>query len=134
MDYLKLPVHLIISINASGWSCKVWARHAWPHPTKSSTLKNKSTILTDSFKHMVSHWFHMIDSFNQRILQCDWTRGYFGLLFENSCIMSRKCTFVLLEINPLKPGVAFLYPLKTSANLFLMFSGGIGKQHRAVMD
>ena len=39
-------------------------------------------------------------------------------------------------IDPLQPGVAFLYPLKTE-NLkgFLMFfSGGIEKQHWAVMD
>ena len=36
---------------------------------------------------------------------------------------------------PLQPGVAFLYPLKTSENLlgFLLFSGGIEKQHRVVM-
>ena len=30
--------------------------------------------------------------------------------------------------NPLQPGVAFLYPKG-----FLMFSGGIEKQHRAAM-
>ena len=35
----------------------------------------------------------------------------------------------------LQPGAAYLYPLKTSENLgFLMFSGGIDKQHRAVMS
>ena len=35
--------------------------------------------------------------------------------------------FGLLQVlNSLQPGVAFLYPLKT-------FSGGIEKQHRAVM-
>ena len=34
----------------------------------------------------------------------------------------------VFAINPLQPGVAFLYPLKTSENLgFLMFSGGIEK-------
>ena len=38
---------------------------------------------------------------------------------------------MLAFINPLKSGVAFPYSLKTS---FLMFSGGIEKQHRAVMD
>ena len=40
-----------------------------------------------------------------------------------------------VSINPLQPGVAFLYPLKTSENLlsFLMFSERIEKQHRAVM-
>ena len=39
-------------------------------------------------------------------------------------------------INSLQPGVAFLYPLKTSENLlsFLMFSGSIDKQHQAVKD
>ena len=42
---------------------------------------------------------------------------------------------IVSNINPLQPGVAFLYPLKTSENLkgFLMFSGGIEKQHRAVI-
>ena len=39
-----------------------------------------------------------------------------------------------LQLNPLQPGVDYLYPLKTSENLgFLMFSGGIDKQYRAVM-
>ena len=40
-----------------------------------------------------------------------------------------------LYFNPLQPSVAFLYPLKTPENLnegFLMFSGGVEKQHRAV--
>ena len=36
--------------------------------------------------------------------------------------------------NPLQPGVAFLYLLKTSENLgFLIFSEGIEEQHRVVM-
>ena len=37
--------------------------------------------------------------------------------------------------NPLHFSVAFLYPLKTSENLkvFLIFSGGIENQHRAVL-
>ena len=36
-----------------------------------------------------------------------------------------------LKVNPLKSGVAYLYPLKTSKPKgFLMFSGGIDKQHR----
>ena len=41
----------------------------------------------------------------------------------------------LIKFNPLQPGVAFLYPLKTSKNLkdILMFSEGIEKQRRAVM-
>ena len=34
-------------------------------------------------------------------------------------------------VNPLQPGVAFLYPQKTSENL--MFSGGMEKQHWAIM-
>ena len=36
----------------------------------------------------------------------------------------------LIAFNPLQPGVAFLYPSKTSENLqvFLIFSGGIEKQ------
>ena len=40
------------------------------------------------------------------------------------------------SFNPLQPSVAFLYPLKTSEKPldFLMFSGGIEKQHRAVMS
>ena len=42
-----------------------------------------------------------------------------------------------MHLNPLQPNVAFPYPLKTSENLkplgFLMFSGGIEKQHWAVM-
>ena len=38
---------------------------------------------------------------------------------------------LISNINPLQPGVASLYPLKTSG--FLMFSGGREKQHRAVM-
>ena len=40
------------------------------------------------------------------------------------------------QLNPLQPGVTFLYPLKTSENLqvgFLMFSAGIEKQHWAVI-
>ena len=43
--------------------------------------------------------------------------------------------FCELWFNPLQPGVAFLYPLKTSRKPidFLMFSGGKEKQHRAVM-
>ena len=47
-----------------------------------------------------------------------------------------KNSFKSWLINPLQPGDAFLYPLKTSENLkvFSMFSGGKGKQHRAVMD
>ena len=35
------------------------------------------------------------------------------------------------EANPLQPGVAYLYLLKTKG--FLMFSGGIDKQRQAVM-
>ena len=38
---------------------------------------------------------------------------------------------VVNKRNPLQPGVAFLYPLKTLG--FLMFSEGIEKQHRAAM-
>ena len=37
----------------------------------------------------------------------------------------------ITHLNLLQPGVAFLNPLKTSG--FLMFSGGIEKQHWAVM-
>ena len=41
----------------------------------------------------------------------------------------------LLNVNPLQPGAVYLYPLKTSEDLkgFLMFSGGIDKQHQTVM-
>ena len=54
--------------------------------------------------------------------------------------MLLKCAsqeIILLDsfkINPLQRRVTYLYPLKTSENLFLMFSGGIDKQHCAVMD
>ena len=46
--------------------------------------------------------------------------------------------FVILfycQFNPLQPGVAFLYPPENirKPKGFLMFSGGIEKQHRAVM-
>ena len=38
-------------------------------------------------------------------------------------------------IDPLQPGVAFLYSLKTSENLELfLFSGGVDKQHGAVVS
>ena len=38
-------------------------------------------------------------------------------------------------INPLLPGVPFLYPLKTSENLcFFIFSADIKREHQAVMD
>ena len=38
------------------------------------------------------------------------------------------------NLDPLQPGFAYLYPMETSENLkVLMFSGGINKQHRAVM-
>ena len=39
-------------------------------------------------------------------------------------------------LHPLQPDVSYFYPLKILENLFLdfqMFSGGIDKQHRAVM-
>ena len=36
-----------------------------------------------------------------------------------------------IVINPLQPGVAFLYSLKISG--FLMFSGSIEKQHQVIM-
>ena len=39
----------------------------------------------------------------------------------------------LSAINPLQPGFAFLYPWKTKPLGFLVFSGGIEKQHWAVM-
>ena len=38
-----------------------------------------------------------------------------------------------ININPLQPGITFLYLLKTPEDLFLIFSGGIEKQHRAVI-
>ena len=37
--------------------------------------------------------------------------------------------YYIYLFNPLQPSVAFLYPLKTSENGFLMFSGAIEKQH-----
>ena len=40
-----------------------------------------------------------------------------------------------IRINPLQPGVAYLYPLSIPPLSFLMFSEGIiDKQHPAVMD
>ena len=48
----------------------------------------------------------------------------------------RQCknlfVYVISMLYPLKPGVAFLYSLKTSENL-KMFSWGVEKQHWAVM-
>ena len=40
-----------------------------------------------------------------------------------------------LSVSPLQPSVAYLYSLRTRENVngFLAFSGGIDKQHRAVM-
>ena len=35
---------------------------------------------------------------DQRILQCDWMKGYFGLLTKTPFIMLRKIFFVLLKI------------------------------------
>ena len=38
------------------------------------------------------------------------------------------------SFNPLEPGDAYLYPLKTSENLQVFcFQGGTDKQHQAVM-
>ena len=51
--------------------------------------------------------------------------------------MSKDCNNLERStINPLQPVVANLYPLKSSENLlgFFMFSGGMDKQHRTVMD
>ena len=43
--------------------------------------------------------------------------------------------YLRIALNPLQPGVAFLYLLKILENLsFLMFSGGIEKQHLAIMS
>ena len=45
-------------------------------------------------------------------------------------------TFLIkFEFNPLQPGVAFLYPLKTFRKPlgFLMFSGSVEKQYWTVM-
>ena len=39
----------------------------------------------------------------------------------------------MITFNPLHAGVAYLYPLETSENRFLIFSGGIDKQHQSVM-
>ena len=47
------------------------------------------------------------------------------------CQPCHKVHQLSLSINPLQPGVAYLYPPKTSENL--MFSGGIDNQHQAVM-
>ena len=40
-----------------------------------------------------------------------------------------------MELNPLQPGVAYLYPPESVRKPldFLMFSGSIDKQHRAVI-
>ena len=45
------------------------------------------------------------------------------------------CFIERLPLNPLQPGVAYLYPLKTSEKTlgFLMFTECIDKHHRAVV-
>ena len=41
----------------------------------------------------------------------------------------------VLSINPLQPGVAYLYTLETSENVYVyMFSGSTVKEHWVVMD
>ena len=42
---------------------------------------------------------------------------------------------ITFNINPVQSGVTYLYPLKNQKKLsfFFMFSGGIDKQHRALM-
>ena len=46
----------------------------------------------------------------------------------------QKNCFDLKLFNQLQPDVAYLYPLKTSENIgFMMFSGHMDKQHRAVI-
>ena len=55
-------------------------------------------------------------------------------IYDNSSYLlsfgNEKWQSLQISFNPLQPGVAFLYPLKTSKNL-KVFS--IEKQHRAVM-
>ena len=49
-------------------------------------------------------------------------------LFHYSTQNKYTQSWVIPLVNPLQPGVAYLYPQKTSS-----FQGGIDKQHRAVM-
>ena len=70
--------------------------------------------------------------------------GYVDYAQRHPCVFDDKLRRIyfsdrrrisLLILNKLQPSVAFLYPLKASEKPlgFLMFSGGIKKQHRAVM-
>ena len=65
------------------------------------------------------------------------TKNYQAVVFhsENLVTVFRILKTLHFSHNPLHPGVAFLYPLKTSKRSlgFLMFSGGIDKQHKPVM-
>ena len=59
-------------------------------------------------------------------------------IYDNSSYLlsfgNEKWQSLQISFNPLQPGVAFLYPLKTSnPEGFLGFSGGIEKQHQTVM-
>ena len=52
---------------------------------------------------------------------------------NNNKVWNRSKCVEVETFNPLHPGVAFWYPLKTPIG-FLMFSGGIEKQHWTVMN
>ena len=52
-----------------------------------------------------------------------------SLLFKDPVVIMKEDMSWLFNL--LQSSVAYLYPLKTSENL--MFSGGIDKQHKAVM-
>ena len=70
------------------------------------------------------------------IMRCSGTISYGYFIYQSKLLPQQFYNSVMIyqyqvSFHPLQPGVAFLYPLKTSG--FLMFSGGIEKQRRDVM-
>ena len=73
--------------------------------------------------------FHVVSSWNPRgVFVGNMIKSYFKL---RQVLSNRNKIY----FNPLQHGVAFLYPLKTSEKPkgFMILSGGIEKQHQAVM-
>ena len=74
----------------------VWS---WPRlikPNQNSYLQSFPSMVTNFMqKILVIDWLARYDD-GQRILLCDWTGDYFGLLIEIPC---KKYTFASLEIN-----------------------------------
>ena len=78
-------------------------------------LNEKGNIL---FKFWFGNRFSVLDSFN--VNNKDTQPTTFDIV-----LVSCESSILIVAINPLQPGVAFLYPLKTSENLkvFLCFQG-----------